>query len=66
MACEILEKQFSQLEATEYADFAIIERESRMRKNGAFIEMTVSYIAETDIAQDSTVQMQEKPKEEAP
>ena len=66
MACEILEKQFSQLEATEYADFAIIERESRMRKNGTFMEMTVSYIAETDIAQDSTVQMQEKPKEETP
>lgn len=61
-AQEILENQFRQLEATEYQNFAIIERESRMHQTEQFLEMTVSYVAETNIAKKTVVEFQPKPE----
>ncbi len=63
-ACDVLENQFAQLEATDYQNFSMIKRDRQIRQTGEFLEMTVSYVAETDIAKKTAVELQPNPHTE--
>lgn len=56
---EILRRAFSQYEAQELSDCAVLAREERLSARQGILSMTVQYTAEQDIAKQAEVTMQE-------